>query len=145
MRTYSDPAQTINMLTALRCSPLSHLGRRVWCASVDFSAVRSAVSPIFLHSQCRQRGAHSSAPAAASAAQAKFSDAETSSAGPASLPLAAFYSLCDVALNSIQNRLEMPDLDIPTFESELTVRTAYRERSLFHFWFAQRHNKSALF
>ncbi len=113
------------MLTALRCPPLRQLVRRAaGRALVNISAVRSAASPAFALSQCRHRGLHSSAPSAAAAAQGKFSDAETSSAGPGSLPLAAFYSLCDLALNSIQNRLEMPDLDIPTFESELTVRHA---------------------
>jgi hypothetical protein len=50
-----------------------------------------------------------------------FSDAETSLNANA-LPLKQFYALCDTALDGIQNRLELPDLDIPAFESELTVR-----------------------
>jgi hypothetical protein len=33
-----------------------------------------------------------------------------------------FYALCDSALDTIQNRLERQDLEIPGFEPELVVR-----------------------
>ena len=86
--------------------------------SARFVAPPHLVVPLAFH----RRASTSSIAAPA----ASFSDAEASLSANA-MPLQTFYTLCDAALDGIQNRLEMPDLE-PVLESELTVRLAVSHR-----------------